>query len=437
MSKKQEGGAASPPPKLDTKPKGVIRKKSSRGRSEKPKTKGVLRKKASSSPPPVKLKESVPAASPRAQSDLYTEFINGLYEAILITDNRGYVVDINARAEDLFRGTRLELCRSFVGDIISGLTQSVLEKVAQQLRSGRHTVMDAFCNKMDGTTSPAEIAVSKMRLAGKDMLSFALRDTSVRRKSQKIMKTAHNALQGSPCGMAIVDLSARIEYVNPAFLSMWEHSNPKKVIGAAIDDLWAKDLTENFKGCLVENKPWSTEIARIRESGADQVLQVTAAPNRDHTGQVVGIAISFIDITDLKRAQEEIRKEAQEQLRRHRETDDFSGLINIIAVPDVIQLIDSSKKSGTLELMNRSRKVVSSIAFSFGQIIHATHGDKTGKDAVIAALTSKAESFQFKQGNLPPVDKSITDSTMRILFEGIKALDESSGPFAAEGLEGL
>ena len=329
---------------------------------------------------------------------------------------------------------RLELCRPHIGDMIAGLTQAVLDKIGQQLRSGRHTVMDAFCTRMDGASCPAEIAVSKMHLAGKDMLCFALRDASVRRKSQKIMKTAHNALQGSPCGMAIVDLSAKVEYVNPAFLDMWERGDPKNVIGVSIDDLWARDLTENFKGCLVENQPWSSEITRMRESGADQVLQVTAAPNRDHKGQVVGIAISFIDITDLKRAQEEIHKEAQEQLRRHRETDDFSGLINIIAVPDIIQLIDSSKKSGTLDLMNRLGDVVSSVSFSFGQIIHATHGDKTGKEAVIAALTNRAESFQFRQGNLPPVDKSITESTMRILFEGIKALDESNSSFVAEGL---
>lgn len=421
-------------------PKGIIRRKGGQVRAAKgsaPKNLGILRKKAApaaAAAPPPKIKDSAPATRPRTHTDLYTEFINGLYEAVLITDNRGYVVDINARAEDLFGGSRLELCRSYVGDIISGLTQPVLEKIGQRLRAGSHTVMDAFCNRMDGTTSPAEIAVSRMRLASKDMLCFSLRDTSVRRKSQKILKTAHNALQGSPCGMAIVDLSAKIEYVNPAFISMWEHADPRKVIGAAIDDLWDKDLTENFKGCLVENKPWSTEIARIRETGADQTLQVTAAPNRDHAGQVVGIAISFIDITDLKRALEEIRKEAQEQLRRHREKEDFSGLINIIAVPDIIQLIDSSKKSGTLELMNRSSDVVSAISFSFGQIIHGTHGDKTGKDAVIAALISRAESFQFRQGKLPPIDKSITDSTMRILFEGIKALDENNHSFAAEGL---
>jgi len=437
MSKKDSGSPADPPPKLKakTKSKGVIRKKggNSQAKGARPDTAGVLRKKQSAKPPTVKLQKSVQAPSARVQSDLYTEFMNGLYEAVLIADSKGYVVDVNARAEDLFKGTRLELCRSYIGDLISGLTNSMLDKMGQQLRAGRHTVMDAFCGRTDESTFPAEIAVSKMRLAGKDMFCFALRDTSVRRQSQKIMKTAHNALQGSPCGMAIVDLSAKIEYVNPAFLSMWEHKSAKKVIGASIDDLWAKDLTENFKGCLVENEPWSTELSRIRESGKDQVLQITAAPNRDQTGQVVGMAISFIDITDLKIAQEEIRKEAQEQLRRHRETDDFSGLINIIAVPDIIQLIDSSKKSGTLDLMNRLGDTVSSVSFSFGQIIHAKHGDKTGKEAVIAALTGKAESFQFKQGNLPPVDKSITDSTMRILFEGIKALDESTG-FVAEGL---
>ena len=119
------------------------------------------------------------------------------------------------------------------------------------------------------------------------------------------------------------------------------------------------------------------------------------------------------------------RKEAQELLRDARFQQDFSGLLNIISISDVIQLINASRKSGTLEIRKFPATVIGTLSFLEGEIVASNCNGQTGEEGVYALLRSKGEEFHFSKGTPKTHDPSIKQKTMGLLMEGLRLIDEA------------
>ncbi len=118
----------------------------------------------------------------------YRELIQTLYDAILICDRQGRVLESNVRAEKLLRLAAAELVGRDISTLILGFDRSLMNRVERRLASGRFTVIEAYCVRGDETTFPAEIAISRIELTHDGEYVFSIRNIEWRKRTEEAIR---------------------------------------------------------------------------------------------------------------------------------------------------------------------------------------------------------------------------------------------------------
>jgi len=260
-----------------------------------------------------RLPEIVPKRGAGAGSR-YEQLLQSIYDAALITDTGGRIIDVNDRAVEFFRYEREQLLGVGIVDLLSGADDSLIDTVLENLENHRFTLIQAYCVRRDGSHFPSEIAVNRIDLGEEVHLGFFARDITLRRQAEEMLRTEHNAIRNSGNGIAVADLAARLEYVNPAVTRMWGCDSDDQLIGRDVKELLGETAKAGkmLDTVLQEQEDWSGEMQAVRRNGEEFHVQVSAACNRNSDGDPVGVVFSFVDISDRHRA-EEAEREAERQ----------------------------------------------------------------------------------------------------------------------------
>lgn len=150
-------------------------------------------------------------------------------------------------------------------------------------------------------------------------------------------------------------------------------------------------------------------------------------------GDRILIGTSIIKLVAVEGASpisEEVAREKMEQTERRRAqvappNKPMSGSISEIPLPDLLQLLSTSRKSGVLTVRNDDG--TGRIYLRKGQIYFSTIDDSfdlSPRKAAYRMLTWQTGSFELE----PPDDKAVleelTESTEALLMEGMRQLDE-------------
>lgn len=101
----------------------------------------------------------------------------------------------------------------------------------------------------------------------------------------------------------------------------------------------------------------------------------------------------------------------------------MTGELDEIAAVDLFQLINSTHKTGVVELVLDQGKAM--VFFKEGQVLHARFLNYRNKDALFVLLAEKSGHFSYTKGipkevdNLPPIG-----DFMGLLMEGLQRIDE-------------
>jgi len=99
----------------------------------------------------------------------------------------------------------------------------------------------------------------------------------------------------------------------------------------------------------------------------------------------------------------------------------FQGSIQELPVPDIIQLVSVSGKTGMFTLIRGVERGY--IYLKNGQMIHAKLGELTGEEAIYALAIWSSGDFQFTPAEEPET-VSIEKSNTSLLMEAARRLDE-------------
>lgn len=374
--------------------------------------------------PPSTATTTLPDDAPMAAS-LYRALLRGLYDAILIVNPNGNIVDCNRRARIFFQYDYTELCAMQAMELVSGMSSKIIERIRDHLESGRFTLLDAFCQRRDDSRFPVEIAISQLTAPGRNDLVFSIRNVTRRRAMEAQLHTEHNALKNSASGIVITNADATIQYANPAFCALCG-TTPETAVGRNITQFWRG---ENLQNDLVDNPlagvDWNGEIEGRMENGRYLRVQATASANRDPSGKAIGLVYSFVDVTERHAAQQRIQREADAQIQAVSQQDAFAGRLTIISLTDIIQLINTTGKTGTLTVLDTEHKPIGEAVFASGELHAARQGSTQGESAFKQLLTQPSESFQFDPEIRSPRDPSITKPLMTLLMETAQSIDET------------
>jgi hypothetical protein len=99
----------------------------------------------------------------------------------------------------------------------------------------------------------------------------------------------------------------------------------------------------------------------------------------------------------------------------------FQGSLAELHLPDIIQLVSVSGKTGVFHLTDGDHR--GDIWLHEGRIVHAEHEDLAGEEAVYALAIWRSGEFRFEAGGTVP-RRTIEKSNTNLLMEAARRMDE-------------
>ena len=253
--------------------------------------------------------------SPQKKGPFYRSMLNSIYDAAVVVDGTGRILDANQRATEFYGWPVSAFRRMSILDIICGADRSLLKTIREN--KDRFALIEAYCRTRQETEFPAEIAISRLSLGPKTAFLLLVRNTTVRRQAEEMLRTEHNALQNSLSGTVITDVTAQIEYANPAFARMLGRIDAANLTHQDLRSLFAdrNGIGEAIRQVVEEQGAWRGELRVVGNGLSRRTISAAAAGNRNMDGELIGIVFSFADVTERKQAEETMRQ-ANEDLER-------------------------------------------------------------------------------------------------------------------------
>jgi len=140
-------------------------------------------------------REGVRAKLGASEYTLYHEFLESIYDAVLIADWEGHILDGNTRAAEFLRYEIRELRAKTIFDLIYGFDVAILHKICDNLDSDQFTLIEeAYCRRKDQSLFPAEIATNKLHLGYEKHLCFFVRDITRRKQNEELLRKTRDHL---------------------------------------------------------------------------------------------------------------------------------------------------------------------------------------------------------------------------------------------------
>lgn len=259
--------------------------------------------------------------------------IDNSVDAIGIVDQHGRFILWNRRAEEIYGYFFDELAGKTAFELYADSQE--LEKMLTKLRrEGVVREYEIVMKKKDGNIVPMDISISLLR----DDLGCTIgsvcvaRDLSERKKAEMALKRAQEELSRyskdlerqvkqrtreitgilryTPAVVYLKDRDGRYRLVNSRFEELFRIKN-EEIRGKSDDDIFPREVADQFRASdlqvLAEGRPRQVEEPIPQENGVHTYLMVKF-PIYDDQGVANGLCGIATDITELKKAQDHLRR---------------------------------------------------------------------------------------------------------------------------------
>lgn len=227
---------------------------------------------------------------------LFRQLLAGMYDAVLITDPSGHLLELNPRAKEFFLYETDEVMDSPVGRFVPGVTPEIVERIRDGLAKARHMMLDANCLRKDGSSFPAEVTVSLVDLLNPGDLVFTIRNTERRRRQIEVFRTKQNACDVAQAALFACAPDGHFRWVNAAFLEMFGHESEDEVQKLVFADVFDDEpLAELFSAALAGHAD-AVRIVAEEDDSAGEDVEIRLAPDI-HGKKTAGVVGSVIRVS--------------------------------------------------------------------------------------------------------------------------------------------
>ena len=227
---------------------------------------------------------------------LFRQLLAGMYDAVLITDPSGHLLNLNARAKEYFRYDSDDILDSPIGRFIPGVTPAIVQRIRNGLDQARHMMLDANCLRKDGTVFPAEVTVSLVDLMNIGDLVFTVRSTERRRRQLDAFRTKENVCSIAQSALFACAPDGRFRWANSACLDMFGYESEDDLLKLAFTDLMSDEpLPELFARALDGERSATRITAEEGDAGEKKDIEIQLAPDL-HGKKTVGVVGSIIRV---------------------------------------------------------------------------------------------------------------------------------------------
>ncbi|HEX7320630.1 MAG TPA: PAS domain S-box protein [bacterium] len=162
--------------------------------------------------------------------------------------------------------------------------------------------------------------------AGKAVrLEGVVLDISDRKRVEEALRLKNIVFDSSIAANSTADSDGNITEANEAFLRIWGYSAKDEVVGKPIlHFLQNKEEAVDIITALNASGKWKGEYTARRKNGTTFIAYGLATDLKDSTGKLIGYQSAVIDITERKRAEEELKRTMTDLSRSNKDLEQFA-----------------------------------------------------------------------------------------------------------------
>ncbi len=215
----------------------------------------------------------------------YRGLLEAAPDGMVVVDERGKIVLLNAQAEKQFAYSRDELLgqdvkniipEGFAERLIADETRTATEALAQQIGTG----IELIGRRKDKSEFPIEIMLSPLQSTDGVLVTAAIRDITVRKESDKHLAQMEGRYRGlleaAPDGMVVVNQAGEIVLLNARAEKQFAYSRDEligqevtNIIPAGFAERLIADGTRSAAEALAQKIGAGIELTGRRKDGSE------------------------------------------------------------------------------------------------------------------------------------------------------------------------
>ncbi|MHA1266261.1 MAG: PAS domain S-box protein [Candidatus Helarchaeota archaeon] len=244
----------------------------------------------------------------KSQKNLQTLY-NSINDFIFVLDEEGHILHFNFVVPTHLGYAQDELLGQHIASIHPpNRKQEVLDTLSK-FKKGELDRCSIPLLTRDNTLIPVETRLSRGYWNYSKVIICIARDITDRIKVEKQVTLRTGAMDSAVSGISMADLNGTLTYVNKALVKMWGYDDEKEMIGKNVTNFWKdREIAEKITTGLINRKIWQGEGKGKRKDGTLFDVFVLTSIIEDKNGDPIGMMGSFIDITEQKQKELELKE---------------------------------------------------------------------------------------------------------------------------------
>lgn len=235
----------------------------------------------------------------------------------LIDPDTGNIIEANAAAENYYGWSREQLKQMKIQELNTLRPEDVKRNMDRGLLD-KQVHFEFRHRRADGSIRDVEVFSSKIDLKGKPLLHSIVHDITDRKKAEEALEAEHallrNLIDNVPDRIYAKDRESRFIVCNEAMVRRMGLTSMNEIVGKSDFELLPREMAERFRaddlsviqsGIPIINRE---EPLAIEGGKTTRWNLATKVPLLDRNGNRVGVVGLGREITDLKLAEEALRK---------------------------------------------------------------------------------------------------------------------------------
>ncbi len=270
--------------------------------------------------------------------ETYESIFNSVAEAIYIQDENGTFIEVNLGAQLMYGYSRKELIGKNPADVSAPGMNNLDEvrRIFEQVKKdGVSRSFEFWGIRKNGEIFPKDVSLNKGKFFGKDCIIAIARDISERKQAEKLLQDTKNTYESIYNSVSeaiyVIDENGAFLDVNLGAEKMYGYSR-EELIGKQFFEVSAPGMNDleflqkiGFE-VITTGTQKHLEFWGIRKNG--EIFPKDISINKGNYFGKDCLIVSARDITERKRAEQELIKTNTELEKANREKDKFFSIIS-------------------------------------------------------------------------------------------------------------